>query len=428
MQLDRTAPPMIKYPVEFEFSLPSCDTIYLDNGIPMYSLNLGAQEVVQVEWVFEAGIREESKTAVAQTTAALLRAGTATRSSAVINEAIEKYGATLKVTANNDFAIISITALTKHLHHLLPIVQELISKPSFPQDELQVYQQNAIQRLRVNLLRSDFVSNRLIDAYVFGKQHPYGRYTEIQDVEAITREDLIQFHQDFYTADNCKIFLSGNFTPQHVVNIQELFGGNWDYSNVKNFGLSYTLEPATEKLQRVVNDAKSVQGSIRLARPFIERTHPDFAQALVMNTIFGGYFGSRLMTNIREEKGYTYGIYSQFYAYKNASAYLIATDAGKDVCEAAVKETLYEAKRMQGELVSEQELILVKNYILGNLLGDLDGAFSIMSRWKTLILNDLTVDHFNHNVATYKSITAEQVRTMAEKYLNMDDFYNLIVY
>src|SRR5690606_1144620 len=160
------------------------------------------------------------------------------------------------------FAIISITALTKHLHHLLPIVQELISKPSFPQDELQVYQQNAIQRLRVNLLRSDFVSNRLIDAYVFGKQHPYGRYTEIQDVEAITREDLIQFHQDFYTADNCKIFLSGNFTPQHVVNIQGLFGGNWDYSNVKNFGLSYTLEPATEKLQRVVNDAKSVQGSI----------------------------------------------------------------------------------------------------------------------------------------------------------------------
>ena len=212
MMLDRTTPPLIKDPIDFGYTLPPCETHILDNGIPLYALNLGAQEVVQVEWIFEAGIWQESKTGVAQTTAALLKNGTASRTAARINEAIEKYGATLKISANNDFAVITLSTLSKHLHHLLPVVVEVIREPSFSREELDIYKQNAVQRLKVNLLRGDFVSNRYIDAFVFGRQHPYGKYTELEDIEALTREDLVRFHRDWYTPDNCRIFLSGNFT------------------------------------------------------------------------------------------------------------------------------------------------------------------------------------------------------------------------
>jgi len=428
MMLDRTTPPLIKDPIDFDYTLPPCQTHILDNGIPLYALNLGAQEVVQVEWIFEAGIWQESKTGVAQTTAALLKNGTASRTAARINEAIEQYGATLKISANNDFAVITLSTLSKHLHHLLPVVVEVIREPSFSQEELDIYKQNAVQRLKVNLLRGDFVSNRYIDAFVFGRQHPYGKYTELEDIEALTREDLVRFHRDWYTPDNCRIFLSGNFTGAHLNNIQQLFGRDRVQATAVKESRTYRTAPAGDRLHRIVNDPAGVQGAIRMARPFIERTHPDFAPALVMNTIFGGYFGSRLMSNIREEKGYTYGIYSQFYAYRNASMLLIATEAGKEVSEATVEEIIREAGHLRDQPVPEGELILVKNYILGNLLGDLDGAFSIMARWKTLILNGLTADHFDSNIRTYKEVTSETIQDMARKYLNTEDFYNLIVY
>lgn len=426
--LDRTTPPLIKDPIDFNYILPACDTHILDNGIPLYALNLGAQEVVQIEWIFEAGIWQESKTGVAQTTAALLKNGTASRTAARINDAIEQYGATLKISANNDFAIVTVSTMTKHLHHLLPVISEVLREPVFPQEELDIYKQNAIQRLKVNLLRGDFVSNRYIDAFVFGRQHPYGKYTELEDIAALNREDLVRFHNTWYTSDNCRIFLSGNFTTAHLDNIQQLFGRDWAQTGTAPAADICNPAPASTYLHRITNDPSSVQGAIRIARPFIGRTHPDFAPALVMNTIFGGYFGSRLMSNIREEKGYTYGIYSQFYAYRNASMLLVATEAGKDVCEATVEETIKEAERMRNEAIPDGELILVKNYILGNLLGDLDGAFSIMSRWKTLILNGLTAEHFNNNIRIYKDVSADDIQAMAQKYLDTEDFYNLIVY
>jgi zinc protease len=426
--LNRSITPDIKNPIHFNYHLPDCQKIILNNNIPLYYINLGAQEVVQIEWVFNAGLWQETKIGVAQTTASLLKNGTINKSAAVINEAIEQLGASLKISANNDFAIITLTTLTKHLGKLLPLIWEIINEPAFSDTELTIYKQNAIQKLKVNLLRSDFVSNRMIDALVFGKSHPYGSYTEQADIDALQREDLITFHQQHYTTANCKIFVSGKFEEKDLAQIQHYFGDKEWHSNIHPTLLAHTTTPNATMHHRIINDANSVQGAIRVASPFIDRRHPDFAPMLVLNTIFGGYFGSRLMSNIREEKGFTYGIYSQFFAYKNASAFLIATEAGKDVCEATVHEVLAEAKRLTEEPVSEDELLLVKNYILGNLLGDLDGAFNIMSRWKSLILNDLDRSHFDNNINVYKNITSDTIQELAAKYLNMDKFYNLIVY
>ncbi len=187
------------------------------------------------------------------------------------------------------------------------------------------------------------------------------------------------------------------------------------------------IQPAEEKKYRIFNDENGVQGAVRLARHFPNRYHPDFSKMLVLNTIFGGYFGSRLMSNIREDKGYTYGISSQIYNFRQTSAINIHTEAGRDVCEAAIEEIYKELRLLQTTPVPAEELNLVRNYMIGSILGDLDGAFQIIQRWKNLILNDLDENYFYNNIRTIKTITAEELQLLAKQYFSPEDFYELVV-
>jgi hypothetical protein len=190
----------------------------------------------------------------------------------------------------------------------------------------------------------------------------------------------------------------------------------------------HAIVAATEKKYSVVNDPSSVQGSIRIARHFPNRHHPDFAPVQVLNNIFGGFFGSRLMSNIREDKGYTYGIHSYLQNHIQQSAWLISTDAGKDVCRATIDEVYKEMAILRNELVEMDELNLVKNYMLGSLLGDVDGPFQIIGRWKSYILNGLTEEYFYNTIKTVRAIQPQQLQELANKYLNESDFYELVVY
>jgi len=424
--INRKQTPPIHDAVSFDYRLQEVQQERLPNQIPLYWLNAGTQDVVQIDWVFQAGLWQEPQTAVAQAVAALLKNGTAGKTALQLNEAIEFYGASLKVSPNNDYTIVSLHTLTRHLPGLLPVVREILTAAAFPEEELQIYKRNARQRLAVNLRQCDFVANRHIDAYLFGRQHPYGRFTEATDLDALEVQVLRKFHRDHYHAGNCRIFMAGRIDKSHVSRVEEHFGKeSWGGGNAIQH--EYRIQPAAEKKYRIINDENGVQGAVRIARNFITRKHPDFSPMLVLNTLFGGYFGSRLMANIREEKGYTYGIYSQIYNYKQEGALLIATEAGKDVCEQTVQEVYKEMDLLCREPVSEEELLLVKNYLLGNLLGDLDGPFSIMQRWKNLILNDLPAEHFDRSIEIYKSITPGRLLELAQQYLNKTDYYELVV-
>jgi predicted Zn-dependent peptidase len=187
------------------------------------------------------------------------------------------------------------------------------------------------------------------------------------------------------------------------------------------------LHPATDKKYRVINDEVGVQGSIRMARPFPNRHHPDFTPSQVLNTVLGGFFGSRLMLNIREEKGYTYGIHSYLLNHLEHSAWMISTEAGRDVSEATIEEVKKEMKLLREEPVEEDELLLVKNYMIGGLLGELDGPFQIIGRWKNIVLHGLPEDYFDASVKKIKSVTAEQLQQLAQQYLDPESFYELVV-
>ncbi|RYF82204.1 MAG: insulinase family protein, partial [Chitinophagaceae bacterium] len=329
--IDRTTPPRIKDAIEFSLQLKPYEKATLKNGIDVYAVNAGAEDVLQLEWVFYAGNWFEKRNLVAATANFLLKNGTTNKTAFQLNEHFEYHGSYLNRNCYNETATITLHCLSKHLDVLLPVVREMITDSIFPEDELVTYKQNMQQRLQVNLKKCDFVAGRLIDTYLYGEDHPYGRFTKFEDFEALNREELVDFYKQYYQNGKAIVFAAGKL-PQNIFEQLEKHFGDLPFQNVAV--REFPVVTAAEKKYRVINDPQGVQGAVRMGTPFPNRHHPDFAKVQVLNNAFGGFFGSRLMSNIREEKGYTYGIYSYLENHIQQSAWVISTEAGRDVCEA----------------------------------------------------------------------------------------------
>lgn len=424
--LNRRVQPGIVDATDFNLQLKHPEHFALDNGIDVYALNAPEQEVAFVEWVFFAGNAYEQNNITAATVNYLLKNGTKNRTAFAINDHFEFYGAYLNRSCYNETASVKLHCLSRHLHELLPVVNELFTESIFPEEELSIYKQNQKQNLEVNLKKCDFVATRLIDEYLFGFSHPYGKYASIVDYDKLERNNLISFYNDYYINGRCMLFVAGNLPDNIETLLNKNFGKlpcNKSFSPLMN----YSSNPEKDKKHFIVNDENGVQGAVRIGRNFFNRHHPDFIKVQVLNNIFGGYFGSRLMSNIREDKGYTYGIHSYLQNHIHESAWVISTEAGRDVCEATIKETFKEMQRLCDEPVGEAELHLVRNYMIGSILGDLDGPFQTLSRWKTYIINNLDENYFNNSIHTIKNITALELQELAIKYLQPEEFYQLTV-
>lgn len=424
--LDRTKSPEIIEAKNMNLALKPYEQYSLDNGVLVYAIQAGAQDVLLLELVFDAGNWYEDKNIIAASTNFLLKNGTKTKTAFQINEEFDYYGAYLNRNCFNEHSTISLHTLSKHLQVLLPSITDILTNSIFPEDELKIYKQNQLQRLQVNLKKCDFVANRLIDEYLYGFHHPYGKYTSTADYEAVDVESIKNFYNTYYIHGNCRIFISGKLPSNFLELLNAAFGSlPLNATNIPK--KEYHTTPSIEKKYRIINDENGVQSAIRLARPFINRHHPHFIKCQVLNNIFGGFFGSRLMSNIREDKGYTYGIHSFLQNHIQPSAWVISTEAGKEVTDATIDEVYKEMEILKTTLIEDEELSLVKNYMLGTLLGDIDGPFQIMGRWKSYILNGLPNSYFNHAIETIKSVTAEELQTLSKQYLNVEEFYELTV-
>ncbi|MCH5600101.1 M16 family metallopeptidase [Niabella ginsengisoli] len=422
--LNRTIAPAIVDAVNFNLQLQPYQKYILKNGVEVYAIDAGAEEVLQIEWVFDAGNWYDDKNLEAALTNFLLKNGTSSKTAFDINEHFEYYGAYLNRNCGAEFANVTLHCLSKHIEKLLPVVREIFSEAALLQTEMDIAIQNMKQKLEVNLKKSSFVAGRLIDTYLFGEQHPYGQFSRYEDFDALTREDLLEFYEQYYKKGAFKIFVAGKL-PADIYNLLEQHFG--DFENAKGLEKTHIVHPHLHKKHRYINDEKSSQGSIRMVRPFVNRHHPDFFKGQVLNILFGGFFGSRLMANIREEKGYTYGIHSYLMGNKHENGWMITTEAGRDVSEATISEVYKEMELLCKESVDDEELMLVKNFMMGSILGDLDGPFQIIARWKNIILNDLDENFFDRYISNIKNITAEELQETANKYLVPDDFYELVV-
>ena len=426
--LNRKTVPEITDAVKFQLNLPPHQKISLRNGVEVYLVDMGTVDTLMMNIVFYAGNYFEKQNLVAPATNFMLKNGTRTKNAYQINDFFEYHGAYLNRSAGHETAELSLHCMKKNFAELLPVVSELIVDSIFPEEELDIYKKNMQQRLQVNLRKNDFIAGRLIDTYLFGADHPYGRYSSMEDYAALNIGVVKEFYNQFYQGGRCVIFVAGPL-PADIQSLVETHLGSLPLSgSAKPDKSDISILPVKEKKYRVTNDPESVQGAIRIARNFPNRHHPDFQKMQVLNNIFGGFFGSRLMANIREDKGYTYGIHSYLTNLIQESALMISTEAGKDVTEDTIREVYLEMKRLCDEPVDEEELKTTKNFMIGTLLGDLDGPFQVAGRWKSLILNDLSEDYFYNGIETIKSIQPAALQELANKYLKPGDFYELAVF
>ncbi|WP_443938853.1 M16 family metallopeptidase [Pedobacter sp. MW01-1-1] len=419
--LNRQQAPDFKQVSTINFIQPKAST--LDNGVPVYSIYSGEQDLVRIEFIFDNVGFSIEKPLQAIAVSSMLNNGTEQRSAKEIAEQIDFYGAFFQTEYAQDQSSVTLYTLNKHLASVLPIVKDVISNSQFPQSELDIYVQNQKQKLQVNLKKNDILSRKEFAHAVFGDT-AYGMNIQAHHYDALKRSDLIDYFKTAYAPNNCTIVVSGKFDTSGFALLNQEFGHNWEKSNaVKNV---FSFEKSTKK-NIYIERPEALQSAIRLGKLAINRQHEDFPGLQILNCVLGGYFGSRLMANIREDKGYTYGIGSGISSLHHAGYLFIATEVGAKVCNDALNEIYKEIDLLRTELIPEEELELVRNYMLGSLLGSLENVFSHADKFKNIHFAGLTYEYYEKYIQRVKDITAEELKDLANKYLNADDFIEVIV-
>jgi predicted Zn-dependent peptidase len=422
--LNRSLAPEIK---EIEsIDLPAYQLIELDNGVPVYIINEGQQEVVKIELMFKAGKWFEPQNLVADLANRMLREGTSKHNARAIADTFDFYGANMNTGTGFETAGLALYTLTKHADKLLPLLHEISSDSVFPQQELDTILTNRGQRLAVDLKKNDFIANRVFVNALFGQQHPYGRITEAGDFAKVNATGLSDYFKKYYHASNLIIIVAGRFNESLLKSLNQFFGGKDWLGQKADETIAYPVSSSAE-LTHHIEKAESVQSAIITGNLSINKTHPDFLKLSVLNTLFGGYFGSRLMRNIREEKGYTYGIYSSFVSYPHAGFIEIASEVGKEVRQATLGEIEHEINLIRTEPVGEEELRIVKNYMSGKILRSIDGPLKFSETLKGLILYNQDTSYISELLKTVREVSAEELLELAVKYLDFSKMYKVSV-
>ena len=421
--LDRSIMPAVKLPNRLV--LPLYEKAQLSNGMTVYLINAGVQDVCKVEWVFNAGRWQESQKHVGRFTNRILKEGSSKYPSFEISEKLDFLGANFRNFSSVDHGNISVISLNKYLPQVFEIIEDVIKRPAFSEKELQMLITNSKEKLKVEKEKNEYLADEQMSTAMYGNTHAYGYASEENNYDLVNVDLLKTHHQSFYNASNGFIIVSGKIEKDFLPLLEKYFGGDDWKGTAKNIQ-AQASHPLVEKI--LIDKKKdALQSAIRICVPMIGKKHADFKKLSVLNTILGGYFGSRLMSNIREDKGYTYGIYSGITNMINDSFFHVSTEVGVAVAENAVHEIIYEINRLKNQPIDAEEIDLVKNYLTGKMLGNLDTPFSIALSYKNLFTYGLEIDYLNEMMETIHTVTAQDLQEMANKYFNVDEMYQIVV-
>ncbi len=422
--LDRNKIPTLGKPTHLDLKNPEC--LVLENGVETFFIDAGDEEVTRVDLVIEAGSAQQTKKMVADSVSNLLREGTKNFNSKQLAEKLDYFGAYFDVNTSKDNTILTLFSLTKHLPELLPVMAEMLNEAVFPEEELRIHMERSKQEFLVNIEKVSYKASLEFNQLVFGKNTAYGQVLELDDFEKLKRSDLLDFYRRYFVPQKSYIILSGKVDGLVKDMAARYFGNGWAKGNhLPNYSFNYsTINPVKEHF---VEKKGSMQSAIRLGRQIVSKQHPDYNRFVLLNTILGGYFGSRLMSNLREDKGFTYGVSSFVANYLHNGYFSVATEVNADHTDAALDEIYKEIKILREKRVGDEELALVKNYIYGTFLRNFDGPFALAERFKSVRDFKLGFDFYQKSLKEIMTIDAGQLIETANKYLQTEDLYRLVV-
>lgn len=398
----------------------------LKNGIKVFTVNSGSQELTKIEFLFKAGMYYQPKPLIASATNNLLETGTRSYTANQISDGIDFYGSFFECSVEQDFSSLALFSLNKYLDNSLKFVEEIVKYPTFPKTEFDIYISNKKQKHLVNSQKVNVLARRRFAELIFGEKHPYGVDVKTESFDNLSLDEVKDFYTQYYHAGNCTIIASGKL-PDDLLSILNRYFGNEVWGKVSDVVEPKVEVNTTKELKHFVEKTDAIQSAIRVGRVMFNKTHEDYFKFQVLNTILGGYFGSRLMANIREDKGYTYGIGSGLSSLVKAGYFFISTEVGTDVTKDALKEIYHEIKLLREELIDEEELETVRNYVLGQFLRSVDGAYALADKFKAIWEFGLGYDYFDKYFEAVKSVTPQELRDLANKYLQEKDLVELIV-
>jgi len=386
------------------------------SGLTAFVLEQGQQEVCRLEITFPAGKWYEPYTGVSYFTSKLLAEGTKKNSSSAIQQIIAQYGSFFEVSPGNGQVTLSIFCLSRYLKPMLALLEEMVEEPLMDLEELNKLKSQARQNYALNLNKTSYLAGRAYTQLLFGNQHPYGRILDDQAIEKVSLDDIKKFHQHAFHWNQAAVFISGKGEEGTNTFIQEWMKKKNIQGPLKGTLAFESPRPVAQTIK--VEKEGAVQSSVKAGFFIPSRKDAVFPALYMYNEIFGGYFGSRLMQNIREDKGFTYGIHSAMVQDIHTSYWSVQTDVNGDNAEATVREIKFEMQRMQNELISEDELKVVKNYIIGTFISSLDTAFSFMDRFKATYFNELGEQYYEELMKKLLAVTSLEIQEVAKKYFN----------
>lgn len=403
---------------------PELDYFHLDNGVKVTEINKTDQEIVQIELINTAGRVQEDKKMASRVAATLLKEGAKGMSGQHIAEQVDFYGGSLSSGSNLDITRAGLFTLTRYQEEVFPFLADVWLSPDFPEAELIKHKQNKIQKLKEELTKPDTVAYRKITEELFGLDHPYGYNSDENLYNALNIQDVRDHYKNNFGHNNLEIVLTGKVSDLTRNLLNKHFG---QYKKEVRTKIYQGPQQDLISTSRKIAIGSEYQSSIKIGRKLFTRDHEDYPAMFILNVILGGYFGSRLMSSIRENKGYTYNVYSSMGTLRYDGFFYVATDVDHKFVEPTTKEIYNQIDILQNDLIKHAEMDMVKNYILGHFLSMLDGPFNMAQLVKTFIIHDLLPEHFTKMKETVEQITAKELRDLAQKYWAKEDMIEVIV-
>lgn len=427
--LDRRTPPKAAEMEKILF--PEAHIKRLDNGISVYMVPFGNEEVVELRCIFPAGRSFEQLPGQSSFTGKMIQEGTASYTGLEFARKLDQFGAFVHVESGYESTTVSLTSLTKHLHATLDLYRELIMVPAFPEKELHKLVERTIQHLDVEEQKTAYIARKEFNRLLFGQAHPYGRGSERSDIEALTLAHLVDFHQRNMNLVNATFIAVGRFdTDKLLAQLNNRFG------SLKDTDLALKIDPETSSAKNLFHPPAtgmhyfekedSMQATVRVGHRSFARSHPDYYRMQVVNTMLGGYFGSRLMKNIREDKGFTYGIGAAWLGLKYSGTFLIQTDVGNEYVRPTLDEIDHELRRLIVRGCSGEELRLVKNYMLGRSTSSRETPAQIANLMKNMLVNGMPFSTLDDKFDIIQSVTTEDVKALATQYYRPDNMLKVV--